>query len=59
MIFDQVTDREMQAARILGGATMAVFLAAPIFGRQARTIRVVAAGIYIAVALAVSAYLLL
>jgi hypothetical protein len=59
MIFDQVTDREMQAARILGGATMVVFLAARIFPRQARTIRVVVAGIYIAVALSVSAYLLL
>jgi hypothetical protein len=52
MIFDQVTDTEMQAARILIGATMVAFLAAPIFRQHARTIRMVVLCIYIFGALA-------
>ncbi|MDR3532275.1 MAG: hypothetical protein P4L90_17195 [Rhodopila sp.] len=47
MIFDQVTDTQMQAARILSGATMVAFLAAPLFRRGARTIRIAVATVYI------------
>lgn len=48
MLFDQASDTQMQAARILGGATMAAFLAAPLFRRRARQVQVAIAGIYIA-----------
>jgi hypothetical protein len=59
MIFDQVTNAEMQAARILTGVTMAAFLAARLLGGQARTFRIVIAGTYIAGVSAFAFYLLL
>jgi hypothetical protein len=48
MLLDQATAGEMQAARILMGATMVGFLAAATFRRQARNLRIVIAGLYIA-----------
>jgi len=59
MIFDQVTDTQMQAARLFGGATMAGLLAAPIFRSRAPTIRVALAGVYIAGVVSVTIYLLM
>jgi hypothetical protein len=59
MVFDQVTAAEMQAARVLTGATMAAFLAAPIFRRQAQMVRITVAGLYIAGVLAFTAYVLI
>jgi hypothetical protein len=59
MILDQVTDAQMQAARILGGATMAAFLAAPLLRGRAQTARMVIAGIYFAGVLGFVFYLLL
>jgi hypothetical protein len=60
MVFDQVTDAQMQAARVLSGATMAAFIAAPILlRRRARTVQVVVGSIYFAGVLAFVAYLLL
>jgi hypothetical protein len=47
MILDQVTDTEMQAARLLVGATIVAFLAASACRQHARTIRVVVLCIYI------------
>lgn len=48
MLLDQATDTQTQAAGIAGGAAMAGFLAAGIFGRQARRVRVGIASLYIA-----------
>ena len=48
MLFDQISETQMQAGRILAGATMAAFLAAPMFRRQAQAVRLVVAGVYIA-----------
>jgi hypothetical protein len=59
MIFQQVTDAEMQAARILTATTMAAFLAAPLFRRQSQAVRIAVAGLYIAGAVAFSAYVLI
>jgi hypothetical protein len=59
MIFQQVTDSEMQAARILSGAAMAAFLAAPLFHRRSQAVRIVVAGAYIAGAVAFTAYVLI
>ena len=58
MLLDQATDTQMQTAGIAGGATMAAFLAAGIFGRQARRVRVSIAGLYIAGVLCFVAYAL-
>jgi hypothetical protein len=55
MIFQQVTDSEMQAARILSGAAMA----APLFHRRSQAVRIVVAGAYIAGAVAFTAYVLI
>jgi hypothetical protein len=48
MLLDQVSEPKMQAGRVLAGAAMVAFLAAPIFRRQAQTIRLVVTGVYIA-----------
>ena len=48
MLLDQVSDRQMQAAQIITGATMAAFLGARVFGRWANSIRVALTGLYIA-----------
>ena len=58
MLLDLATDTQMQAARVLGGATMAALVAAPFFRRQAQTARIVVAGLYIAGVLAFALYLL-
>jgi hypothetical protein len=47
MIFDQATADQMQAARILTGATMAGFLAAPLFRGKAQRFRLAVAMAYI------------
>ena len=59
MIFDQVTEPEMDAARILGGATMVAFLAAPMFRRHAQKVQMVVTGLYIAGVLAFVLYVLI
>jgi hypothetical protein len=56
MLFDQATDAQMRAAQIFGGATMVGFLAAPMFRRQAQTIRLVVAALYFAGVLGFVAY---
>lgn len=48
MLLDQVSDTQLQAGRVVGGAAMAAFLAAPMFRRQAQAVRLVVAGVYIA-----------
>ena len=48
MLLDQVSETQLQAGRVLGGAAMAAFLAAPLFRRQAQAVRLVVAGLYIA-----------
>jgi hypothetical protein len=58
MIFDQVTDTQMRAASVLGGATMAGFLAAPMFRTRAPIVRMVVAGVYFAGVLGFTAYVL-
>jgi len=58
MIFDQVSDSQMRAARIVAGATMAGFLAAPLFRRQAAKVRLAVAGLYIVGVLGFAIYLL-
>jgi hypothetical protein len=35
MLLDQVSETQLQAGRVLGGAAMAAFLAAPLFRRKA------------------------
>jgi hypothetical protein len=47
MLFDQATDTQMQAVRILGGVTVVAFLAARMFRRQGQRIRIVVAGLYL------------
>ncbi len=58
MLLDQVTDSQMQAARILIGATMVGFLGAPMFRGQAWTIRLVITGFYCAGVVGLFGYLL-
>jgi hypothetical protein len=58
MIFDQATDAQMQAARILGGATMVAFLAARMFRRQAQRIRIAVSVLYVAGVLGFLMYVL-
>lgn len=59
MIFDLATDTQMHAARLFGGATMVAFLAAPMFRRQAQSVRMVVAGLYIGGVLAFAVYVLI
>jgi hypothetical protein len=49
----------LRAAQVFGGATMAAFLAAPLFRRQAQRVRVAVASLYIAGVLGFVMYLLL
>jgi hypothetical protein len=56
MLLDQATDAQMQAARILSGAAMVGFLAAPMFGRRARLVRTMVAAVYLAGVLSFIAY---
>jgi hypothetical protein len=58
MIFDTVSATQMQAARILTGATMVGFLAARLFRGQAQRIRLAVASLYIAGVLGFVLYLL-
>ncbi len=59
MLLEQVTDRQMQAGQFLAGATMAAFLAAPLFRRYAQPIRLTVAAIYLAALLGFLVYYLL
>jgi hypothetical protein len=59
MLLDQVSETQMQAGRIMAGATMAAFLAAPLFRRQARTIQLVVGTVYIGGMLGLLMYFLL
>ena len=47
MLLDQVTDTQIRAGQIMMGATMAAFLAAPVFRRYAQPIRLAVAAVYI------------
>jgi hypothetical protein len=47
MFLDVATDAQIRAARILIGATMVGFLAAPIFRRRAQSVRLIVACLYI------------
>jgi len=58
MLFDQATDQQMQAGRIFAGAAMVVFLAAPVFRRQAQRVRAVVTVLYIAGVLSFVAWVL-
>jgi hypothetical protein len=58
MLFDQVTDTQMQAARLFGGAAMAAFVAAPLFRHRAPAIRIIVAVAYFAGVLSFTVYLL-
>jgi hypothetical protein len=58
MIFDQATDGQMEAARILMWATMVGFLAARLFRRQAQRFRLAVAVVYIIGVLGFIAYVL-
>lgn len=59
MIFDRVTPEEMQAARVVTGATMAGLLAAGAFGRYAWKVRIGVACTYFAAIIAFILYYLL
>ncbi len=59
MLLDQVSDTQLQAGRVVGGAAMAAFLAAPMFRRQAQAVRLVVAGVYIAGVLGLLLYYIL
>jgi hypothetical protein len=59
MLLDQVTDTQMQAGRILAGATMAAFVAAPFFRRYTQPIRLIIAAVYLAGVLGFLLYFLL
>ena len=59
MLLDQVSDTQLQAGRVVGGAAMAAFLAAPMFRRQAQAVQLVVAGVYIAGVLGLLLYYIL
>ncbi len=59
MLFDAATDTQVQAARLLTGATMVGLLAARIFGRRAQSVRIIVAGLYIAGIVAYVMYVLI
>ncbi len=46
MIFHPLTTTQTHAARLLTGATMAAFVVAHFFGRRARIVRLLIAGVY-------------
>ncbi len=59
MIFEHVTPQEMQAAQIVTGATMVGMLTARLFGRHARTARLMIAALYLAAIIGFVLYYLL
>jgi uncharacterized membrane protein YadS len=59
MLLDQVSETQLQAGRVLGGAAMAAFLAAPMFRRRAQAVRLVVAAVYIAGVLGLLFYYIL
>ena len=59
MILDPVSDRQVQAARVFAGATMAGFLGASLFRGRARNIRLAVAAVYLAGVVLFTIYLLL
>jgi glycerol uptake facilitator-like aquaporin len=59
MLLDQATDTQIQAARMLGGATMVAFLAARMFRGHAQRVRLVVVGLYIAGVLGFVVYVLI
>lgn len=58
MIITEVTETQMQAARVASGAAMVGFLAASMFGRQAQKGRVAVVSLYIAGVLGLAMYFL-
>ncbi len=58
VLFDQVSETQMRAGQMLGGATMVAFLAAPMFRHQAWAIRLVITCLYIACVLGFLLYFL-
>ncbi len=58
MLLDQATNAEMQAVHILMGASMAGFLGASLFRRQAPWLRWAIAGVYLAAVLGFVVYVL-
>jgi hypothetical protein len=58
VIFDTVSASQMQAARMLTGATMIGFLAARLFRGRAQKIQLAVAGLYITGVLGFVVYLL-
>lgn len=59
MLFDPASETQMRAAQILGGATMAAFLAAPLFRRRAGQVRITVTGLYIAGVIVIIIYALM
>jgi hypothetical protein len=59
MLLDQVTDAQMQAASVLGGAAMAAFLGARFFPQRAQLVRIVVVCVYVAGVAGFVAYVLL
>ena len=59
MLFDHVSPQEMQAARVVTGATMAAFLMASVLGGRARQARIAVAVVYGAAVIATIVYYLL
>jgi hypothetical protein len=59
VIFEHVTPQEMQAARVVTGATMVGFLTAGVFDRHAQTARIVIASVYFAAVIGFVLYYLL
>jgi hypothetical protein len=59
MILDPATPAQMEAARIVAGATMVAFLGARVFGKYAAKIRILAVGLYIAGVLSLLLFVLL
>jgi exosortase/archaeosortase len=58
MLLDQVSQTQIQAGSIVSGAAMVVFLAAPMFRRQAQAIRIAVTVIYLVAILGAVLYFL-
>jgi hypothetical protein len=48
MLLDHVSATQMQAGQIAAGVTMVVFLAAPMLGRPAQSVRLIVTAVYVA-----------
>jgi hypothetical protein len=59
MLLDQVSETQLQAGRVLGGAAMAAFLAASMFRRRPQRVQLVVAAVYIAGVLGLLFYCIL